>query len=189
MQGWLAELVQVFAILDGKERASFGLFNLFDRDFQALCDGERLRSDYFEVRYYPGRGTTHFFATREDLIDRWNRIVGQYRNWLPPDMDAAPEAFRKQYESAEAWNKDIMSKYSLAAAAKWGNTYYYHDLSCLAAENNGNRTDREIAEIAAPLLEALAGNLKDKGIDVASMLPGETAGTHHPTQLPLLEAA
>lgn len=186
MSQWLHDFDKTFAILDGKETVDFGLADLFDRYYERLCAGERMKSDYFEVRYYPGRGTTHFFATREDLIDRWNWLVGQFRNWLPPDMDAAPESFRKQYESAEAWNKCIMEKYSLAATAKWGNTYYYHDLSCLGNEH-GSRTPAELDEIAAPMLEALAGNLKEKGIDLATMLPD--GGDRAPKQLPLLEAA
>ncbi len=185
MSRWLLDFDKVFALLDGKEDVDFGLAQLFDRYYDRLCAGERLKSDYFEVRFYPGRGTTHFFATREDLIARWNRLVGEHRNWLPPDMEAAPESFRKQYESAEAWNKSIMEKYSSAASAKWGGTYYYHDLALLS--NPGMRSKEELAEINAPLLEALAGNLKQKGIDIETMLPN--GGSHAPMQLPLLEAA
>jgi len=57
-------------------------------------------STYFDVRFYPGVGTIHFYPTNKAIIDRFNRLVGKERQWLPQDDSQASKAFWKQYDSA-----------------------------------------------------------------------------------------
>lgn len=86
------DIDRVFALLDGKHHSAIqGLASLFSTDatFKQLCQGERLSSDYFDVRFYPGTGTFHFFPRRADLIDRLNRAIGKHRNWLPHEEGEA----------------------------------------------------------------------------------------------------
>jgi hypothetical protein len=69
-----------------------------------------LSSDYFDVRYYPGAGTIHFFPRSKTLVDRLNRLVGRHRQWLPQDGELVPDAFWLQYEMAEKFAKDVEAK-------------------------------------------------------------------------------
>jgi len=63
--------------------------------------GERLSTSYFDVRFYAGVGTVHFYPKRKDLIERMNRVAGKLRNWLPDDETASDPRFWEQYEQAE----------------------------------------------------------------------------------------
>jgi hypothetical protein len=49
----------------------------------------------------PGVGTIHLYPTNKAVIDRFNRLVGKERQWLPQDDAQASTAFWKQYDSAE----------------------------------------------------------------------------------------
>ena len=106
------DIDRVFALLDGKHHSAIqGLASLFSTDatFKQLCQGERLSSDYFDVRFYPGTGTFHFFPRRADLIDRLNRAIGKHRNWLPHEEGEASPAFWAQYDKAEKVTNGIAS--------------------------------------------------------------------------------
>lgn len=127
----LADIDKVFRLLDGKHTIvqpdknglviDNGLRACFndDRKFSALVNGERLDTEYLSVRYYPGKGTIHFFPRNMDVIERFNRYVGRIRQWLPPDMEKADKGFVEQYEKAEkltpayceAFNKNRSSYY------------------------------------------------------------------------------
>lgn len=114
MQQWLADYDKVFAMLDGKTGCETGLLDLFNTPdtFNALLDGERLSSDYFDVRYYKGRGTVHFFPRNAHLIERLNRVVGQHRQWLPPSMESMDPDFKTQYEQAEKFDKEVRKAFA-----------------------------------------------------------------------------
>jgi hypothetical protein len=109
----LADIDKVFAVLDGKSPAStMGIANLFDLPvsdprFQELEASKRVSSDYFDVRWYPKRGTIHFFARRKDLVDRLNRLVGQHRQWLPPQDEMVGRDFWLVYDRAEEFEQAI----------------------------------------------------------------------------------
>lgn len=103
----LSDFDKVFALLDGKSQAEYGLVKMTRQHFDELKHGQRVDCDYFSLRYYPGAGTLHFFAKRKDLADRLNRFVGRLRRWLPPDTAAAPEAFWRQFESAEKLDAEV----------------------------------------------------------------------------------
>lgn len=109
----LADFDKVFAMLDGKhESSTSGLVALFDANYTELSGGQRMSSDYFDVRYYPKRGTIHFFPKSKELVDRLNRLVGAKRQWLPPNMAEASADFKKQYEQSESFDKEIREKFT-----------------------------------------------------------------------------
>jgi len=101
----LADFDKVFALLDGKTEAEVSLVSVFRQHFHALRVGKRIGGSYFDVRYYPGVGTIHFFPKSKTLIDRMNRWVGRQRRWLPPVDIQAGKGFWHQFEQAEAFDK------------------------------------------------------------------------------------
>lgn len=120
----LQDMDKVFAMLDGKDHPYFGLVQAFDRYWQDLRNGKRIKTDYFDVRYYPGIGTIHFFPNNEKILNRLNIMVGRARCWIPDDV--TPEAdtpFWKQYHEAENFNKDI----NLTRNESWSLTNYNND--------------------------------------------------------------
>lgn len=70
-------------------------------------DAQRIRSKYFEVRYYKGAGTMHFFPRRKDLVDRLNRMVGQRRNWLPPSYHDELKTYFKAFDISDKLDAEI----------------------------------------------------------------------------------
>lgn len=103
----LGDIDKVFAMLDGKAQPEVSLVSVFENDMTKLRAGERISTSYFDVRYYPGIGTIHFFAKDKKLIERLNRLVGRHREWLPPEGEKVNEAFWLQYESAEKFDKEV----------------------------------------------------------------------------------
>jgi len=106
----MRDIDKVFSLLDGVEEPEVSLSWLFDKQMDMLCSGERLSSSYFDVRFYPGVGTVHFFPKRKDLMDRLNLIVGKQRQWLPPNVDAVSKPFWQQYERAESMDRQLRAK-------------------------------------------------------------------------------
>lgn len=102
----LQDFDKIFALLDGKHHdATYGLLKMTKDHFDRLRRGERVSCDYFDLRFYPGAQTLHFFPTRKDLIDRLNRMVGKHRQWLPMDEAAEETDFWEQYAKAETINR------------------------------------------------------------------------------------
>lgn len=125
----LADFDKVFAMLDGKHESKVqGLVALFEDPaaFERLRKGSREQSAYFEVRYYPKRGTIHFFPRSKELMDRLNRVVGQHYQWLPPQHDDANEDFHQQYEQAERFDSELRKAFSEAYSQK-GRSYLRPD--------------------------------------------------------------
>lgn len=107
-QRQLADFDKVFAMLDGKIKPDFGLVDAFSKHFADLWHGKRISTSYFDIRYYPGIGTIHFFARSKELVDRLNRMVGRHRQWLPPETrEQVSKAFWVQYEKAEKFDAEI----------------------------------------------------------------------------------
>jgi len=113
--GWdglrtLADFDKTFALLDGKQKPLLGMEAMFQDKacFEALKDGERLFSSYFSCRFYRGKDSIHFFPTKKgkELIERFNRVVGKLRNWLPDENTVSPE-FWEQYDRAEEITKEL----------------------------------------------------------------------------------
>lgn len=111
----LGDFDKVFAMLDGKTQPEVSLVYLFDKHYRELLNGKRLSSSYFDVRYYPGAGTIHFFAQDKAIVDRLNRLVGRRRQWLPPDDKQGSEVFWKQYDQAEKLDKELRAEVTKVA--------------------------------------------------------------------------
>lgn len=109
-QQLLADFDKVFAMLDGKRQPAEGLGKVFADRYADLMHGQRVSSSYFDIRYYPGAGTIHFFARDKTLVDRLNRIVGRRRQWLPPADARVSDAFWLQFDQAEKLDKEVRTE-------------------------------------------------------------------------------
>ena len=115
----LADFDKVFAMLDGKVRPETSLEEIFQHSLEELRGGERISSTYFDVRYYPGAGTIHFFARDKKLVDRLNRLVGRQRRWLPPQDVRVSDAFWLQYDRAEKYDKEFRKEIASTFQNHW----------------------------------------------------------------------
>ncbi|EKP0310051.1 DUF4942 domain-containing protein [Aeromonas sp. 23P] len=103
-----ANLDKAFAMLDGRHHNDVnGLEKIMKTHIKNLWNGERVKSDYFDMTFYKNSGTFHIFPTRKDLIDRLNIEVGKRRQWLPHDPTECSNEFWKQYNSAEVVNAKL----------------------------------------------------------------------------------
>jgi hypothetical protein len=152
----LADFDKVFAMLEGKVEPEVGLVAAFTNNFSDLRHGERVSSSYFDVRYYPGAGTIHFFAKSKVLVDRLNRLVGKSRQWLPPEGARVSDAFWLSYTSAEKFDKELRAEVAKTARTRWN-----HPLSGLFSSDPDNK-----AEAEAAIDEALSVVLERHGINV-----------------------
>lgn len=167
----LHDMDKVFALLDGKDRPEISLVNTFRSNFDALRRGARLETSYFDVRFYPGTGTIHFFPTDKKLISRLNLMVGRQRMWLPQEHQKASKDFWKQYDKADTLSKDFGA---MATHSEFHALLY----------RPGSEGD--MAEES--LCKKMAKTLEKHGIDPVAMLkaPEEEAPQ---AALPLLKAA
>ncbi|MEJ1396375.1 MAG: DUF4942 domain-containing protein [Candidatus Sedimenticola sp. (ex Thyasira tokunagai)] len=121
----LADFDKTFAMLDGKQRPEISIVSLFKDRIEDLASGARLQSSYFDIRYYPGVGTIHFFPRNKSLIDRMNRVVGRMRKWLPDEDTASDPVFWNQYEQAEKVTAEMMKNNKLS---RWDLNYGQVDI-------------------------------------------------------------
>jgi hypothetical protein len=117
----LADFDKVFAMLDGKRLITDGLEAAMQEHFDALRAGARVSSRYFDLRYYPGIGTLHFFCKDQPLMDRLNRMVGRKRRWLPPEDGQAHESFWLQFERAEKLDRSFRLAVKQLRWSSWRN--------------------------------------------------------------------
>lgn len=173
----LSDFDKVFAMMDGgKQAPDVGLVQVFRDQFAELKAGERVSSSYFDVRFFPGAGTIHFYANDKMLIDRLNRLVGRLRNWLPPTDAGVPEAFWLQYEKAEKFDKEVRDEINRAHREKKG-SWWDHPLDKL------HRPHEESAPAWAAVDDAITSVLDKHGISTDYQI-----ATKVTEQLPLLAA-
>ncbi len=158
----LADFDKVFAMLDSKIAPETALTDVFRHRFEELRRGGRVSSSYFDVRYYPGVGTIHFFPRDKSLVDRLNRLVGRQRRWLPPEDMRVSEAFWLQYDRAEKYDKEVRAEIMKRHA---GGRYWDNPLHRL-----GTRDTAEGESAMAAIDEAVASVLSRHGIDVDKLL-------------------
>lgn len=115
----LADFDKVFAMLDGKREAETSMVSVIRRNHASLLAASRLQSDYFEIRYFKGTGTIHFFPTDKKLVDRLNRLVGRHRGWLPPEGERVSDAFWLQYEKAEKLDAEVRKTVARTKQRGW----------------------------------------------------------------------
>lgn len=157
----LRDFDKVFAMLDGKLAPEVSLELVFNQHFSALQHGERIDSSYFQVRYYPGRGTIHFFPKDKKLIDRLNRMVGAQRNWLPPVDQPVNEAFWVQFTDAEKFDREVRKEVSQSTRHRYWRSPYW-------ALNARDDKDREDAHDV--VAGAIVATLEKRGFNVQTML-------------------
>lgn len=173
----LADFDKVFAMLAGDHGPPMGLEAAFSMNFEALKRGARVRSSYFEVRFFPGAGTIHFFPRDKKLIDRLNRVVGRHRAWLPPEGAKVSDAFWLQYEQAEKFDREVQAEINRAHKG----SYWDHPL------HKVHRPIEESAKALEAIDEAVTRVLEKHGISVEYQIEDQPATNRG--QLPLLAAA
>lgn len=108
MQNLLGDFDKGFALLAGHSEPAVSLVSVCNSRWGDLRHGARVESSYFDIRYYPGTGTIHFFPRDKKLIDRLNRLVGRRRGWLPEEnLKLESNGFWEQYDKAEKLDKKI----------------------------------------------------------------------------------
>ena len=157
----LGDFDKVFAMLDGKASPANGLVNAFRTRFKCLKAGERVSSDYFDIRYYPGVGTIHLFARDKGLIDRLNRMVGQHRQWLPPVTEKASPGFWEQFDRAEKFDTEIRKAFQ-GGQSGWSAP----QVSDLLNSNSPERNIPAQARMQAAIAEVLDRHGIDPGLSL-----------------------
>jgi hypothetical protein len=170
----LADFDKVFALMDGKRKPEVGLVDVFQSEWARLLDGERVPCSYFDVRFYRGVGTIHFFARSKELVDRLNRTVGRHREWLPPQGERVPDAFWLQYEKAERFDGEVR------AAVKAGSDRWSDPFRELMWSDSDGRGERAAAAIEGAIDQVLAKHgvtlaLTTQSAPVQLMLTAEEA--------------
>jgi len=163
----LADFDKVFALLDGKTEAEVSLVSVFRQHFHALRVGKRIGGSYFDVRYYPGVGTIHFFPKSKTLIDRMNRWVGRQRRWLPPVDTQAGQGFWQQFEQADnldrAFHTEVNKQCPRSSRLVHFDPFW--------AIKHGGESEREKGHRL--LTQAMSSVLTSRGIDPDAVLENE----------------
>ncbi|MBX3828314.1 DUF4942 domain-containing protein, partial [Burkholderia contaminans] len=108
MERLLADFDKGFALLAGNATPEVSLVSACNAHWTELKYGARIESSYFDLRFYPGIGTLHFFPRDKQLIDRLNRAVGRQRGWLPAEnLKLESAGFWEQFDKAEKLDKEI----------------------------------------------------------------------------------
>lgn len=150
MQGLLSDFDKGFALLAGHPNPAASLTGACDSRWEDLKLGARIESSYFDIRYYPGTGTIHFFPRDKKLIDRLNRIVGRQRGWLPAEnLKLESGGFWEQYEKAEKLDKEIRAAVSKRCVSSYDNPFRTINASQLSDSHDRacSRIDEALQEV------------------------------------------
>ncbi|CAN7651632.1 DUF4942 domain-containing protein [Acidovorax sp. LjRoot129] len=164
----LGDIDKVFRLLHGRPtEAGDGLRECLsvDANMVEASHGKRLETEFFGLRYYPGKGTIHFFPKSQEVVERLNRYVGKMRQWLPPEMDQANDDFQRQYEEAEKHTEAYLKEYRKSSS------YASHPVYLL----NVNRRDDETASDAEKMTRALTLVQDDLGIKPFDSIQDQSA--------------
>lgn len=123
----LADFDRVLAMLDGKDAPEVSLTKVFRTHWRDLTSGERVSSSYLDVRFYPKAGTIHFFPRSQEIMDKLNRMVGEQRQWLPTEAQEPSDAFMRQYNDADRFDKELRAELDVAQRAKRAAGRYVSD--------------------------------------------------------------
>lgn len=178
---FLQDFDKVFAMLDGRKEPEVPLADAFSRHYEELKRGERISSSYFDVRFYQ-IGTIHFFPTDKKLIDRFNRLVGRHRQWIPPEGEKVSDAFWLQFDKAEKFAGELSKEIKKCAGQGWRN-----DIELDIDSNDDSYRERALTKLDACIDTVLTRH----GIDPISMLEkpcDQKEGEQRFLQLELLAA-
>lgn len=176
----LADFDKVFAMLDGKHESKVnGLLSVFEDPaaFDRLRRGSREQCAYFEVRYYPKRGTIHFFPRSKALMDRLNRVVGQHYQWLPPSDAEANEDFHQQYAQAERFDAELREAFVQVHSQTrrfYGRADYELGVAVRLAQNP-QREEDDAHTVCASMDAALAQVMANHGWNPQTSLEHQAA--------------
>ena len=171
----LSDFDRVFALVDGKREPAVSLLSVARQRFDDLRRGERVSSSYFDLRFYRGIGTLHFFPKSKKLIDRFNRIVGAHRRWLPNETERVSKDFWLQFDQADKFDKELRNEIACGPKVGWrGNP-----LQAMHFRSNSDSGDQSLALVEA----ALDTVLKRHGLSVEFQLEAPEQAA-----LPLLAA-
>lgn len=172
----LADFDRVFALLDGKSADADGmvtLVSLFDTHLDELKSAKRVSSTYFDIRFYKGIQTIHFFPRRADLMDRLNRLVGQHRTWLPTEANDEACDFWKQYDQAEKFDTELRE--AMTKAGRVSGFGWRGPLALISANNAQSGFDRKEVEQALSLFDTVAAEVQLRhGINADRLLESNT---------------
>lgn len=170
----LRDFDKVFSMLDGKQQPAVSLESVFHNRFDELKRGSRQQSSYFDVRYYPKRGTIHFFVRDKRLVDRLNRLVGRERAWLPPEGQRVSDEFWLQFDQAEKFDSAVRAEVSKLRRNSWDDPLWG------ISHKTGSDHEAAMAKVTSAISTVLQAN----GINPDAMLepPKDEA-----LALPLLE--
>ncbi len=135
----LADFDKVFAALDGKLQPEISLVKAVTANHSAVRHAERVSSSYFDIRFYKGVGSIHFYPRDKKLMERFNRLVGHHRQWIPPETEVVSKDFWLQYEKAEKFDADIRKE----VAKDTGRSYWDNPLNALFRERGDERERAE----------------------------------------------
>lgn len=150
----LRDLDKVFAMLDGKTQPEVSLESIFTNHLGELVRGARISGSYFDVRYFQGTQTVHFFVNKKNnMVDRLNRLVGRHREWLPPSDTPISDNFWLAYDSAERYDAELRQ-----VVAKTSRSYDspFHSLN--------SSDEMAHARAADAIVSAIESVLESKGI-------------------------
>jgi hypothetical protein len=169
----LSDFDKVFALLDSKSEVALPLADVLTKNYDDLRSGQRIKASYFDIRFYPGAATIHLFPTDKKLIDRFNRMVGVYRKWLPPEGEKVSEAFWLQYEKADTFATKMQAEIQKENKER----KYWNTLEKDIESNEPDVKERAVVELDL----AINRVLMQHGIDPSTMI--ESNQHEQPKQL------
>ena len=155
----LRDFDKAFAMLDGKHHCEVSLESLFSDRMDELRDGKRLSGSYFDVRYFKGVGTIHFFPKSEKLMDALNRYVGKRRQWLPNEFVNGSEEYWAHYDMSEKVDKEVRESVlkNHKQYSRWSRDPFWF-------VNSNDDTERN--KISNEIFSEVETVMKKRGIDV-----------------------
>lgn len=157
----LADFDRVFAMLDGKQQPAYGMAQASRGNFDDLRSAKRIETSYFDLRFYAGVGTLHFFPKRKDLVDRLNRLVGAHRKWLPQEKSQATDAFWSMVDNAQKYDAEIRKTVFAKRENRYNDPFWK---AARGSNDNSHQAALDEIDVAAQAV------LEKYGIDVVAML-------------------
>lgn len=151
----LRDMDKVFAMLDGKVAPEVSLESIFTNHLGELRRGARISGSYFDVRYYQGVQTVHFFVNKKNnMVDKLNRLVGRHRQWIPPADKPISENFWLAYDNADKLDAEVRKTVANSNARSYHSPFHYIN----------SRDADEKAQADAEVVSAIESVLEENGI-------------------------
>lgn len=167
-ENMLRDLDMTFSMLDGLAETDYSLLRAARDRIDELAAGDRITTRYFDVRFYKGIGTMHFYPRSQKIMDRLNKMVGQMRGWLPPAHERVSKEFWIQYEQADKIARGVEPSFAdarLIAGHYAGSGRTYDDAKRLSQAFDSVNQALAEAHVAAGITTAIefSGGRRDPG--------------------------